>query len=249
MRNKNKWKPPFSHSVCSQTQLLVHNGFSLSLLPLLSSSAAGWGPCHGMQSFWSCASVVFPWSSIQELLHHGFFPWSVVLKEQIQCVTHTGQNFQPGSLFLEVLFSMCSDFIQIILTSCFVLSSMGCMWKSALHGVPWATDSILGCRQTSVLCLEYLLPFFCTDLGFCRAVWLSFDSSHDCFMALFYPSLNMLSQMYKQYHSLAQLWPVMGPFWSWNLPVLGMRQPLLSSHRAYPCSPLLLPTSCHVNTI
>lgn len=124
MRNKNKWKPPFSHSLSSQTQLLVHNGFSLSLLPLLSSSAAGWGPCHGMQSFWSCASVVFPWSSIQELLHHGFFPWSVVLKGRITsvCYPHWAEfpTRQPvsGSALLHMLW-LHSDHIDVLLCPVF----------------------------------------------------------------------------------------------------------------------------------
>lgn len=66
-------------------------------------------------------------------------------------VLPTGPNFPPDSLFLELLFSTCCDFIQIILiylfiynllliNYCFVLSSMGCTWKSVLHGAPSGTE-------------------------------------------------------------------------------------------------------------
>lgn len=64
--------------------------------------------------------------------------------------------------------------------------SMGC-WSYLLHHGP-----LMGSREIHALCLEHLLPFFCTNLGGHRVVSLSF--SHPSLSQLSYFFLTMLSQ-------------------------------------------------------
>jgi len=70
---------------------------------------------------------------------------------------------------------------------------------------------LLGCRKTTVQCLEHLLPSFCTDLDACRAASLKFPHcSVSCIFAAFFLFLNLLSQRHIQYSLLAQPWPARG---------------------------------------
>lgn len=84
--------------------------------------------------------------------------------------------------------------------------SMGCR-SYLLHPGP-----LMGSREIHALCLEHLLPSFCTNLGGYRVVSPPF--SHPSLSQLSYSFLTMLSQRCHQVCWWVQFWPIVGPFWN-----------------------------------
>lgn len=116
-----------------------HNTCFVAPSSARSSPAPARGPSHEIESFTNCSSVNFQRSAVQEQLHHGPFPWAVVLQEQtapawVPC----RPQFSPDSLLHSGLFSMGCSFLYSILVRG-VMSSTGCSVNIcagvALHGL------------------------------------------------------------------------------------------------------------------
>lgn len=103
------------------------------------------------------------------------------------------------------------------------------------HGFFHGLQSPRGCACSTVACLLLRLWHFLRCLSFCFLL-LSLSN-----MSAF--SLGMFSQLHHQTGQWAQLWPVVSPLPSHLEPAVpGTGQPLSSSHRGHPGSPLTTKT-------
>lgn len=113
-----------------------------------------WVPSHGMMpSFLNWSSLGFPWAAaLQALLLHGSGTAGSILQELLQQSSHR-ERLQAETCACRGSIGLQPSSGHISLLHCEL--STGCPWRSGL-------------------CLQYLLPSLCTDLGGCRAASLSF---------------------------------------------------------------------------
>lgn len=219
MSSVGKWNVSCGQSIMLCHLLLLHDHF----LPLHYC-----GVPQEMPFFLSWSHIGFPQAAaLQEMLQYGTIPHGSSVGTVLLWYRSPWKAASPASL-----------------THCGLLSiSSGLAWGCSCKGSPWAaalsghihccTSGLLhSCRWRSALCdaqvlqgaspglwgasavsLEHLLPF-CPDCGDCcfSHIFSVLSAAVVQYSCNFF---SPLSQRQNQRCSLTQLWPEVGPFWSW----------------------------------